>query len=472
MRRRRAAPEAPGRQILAWEDDPLSGARPVMRPPPPRPPEPLGLAIVAKAPPLAVHEEGTAAFRYWTGIEALTRGIALWSPHLGGRGWAATKRLRIHLDRGRDLNAYYDRASLSFFHDEAGGRTIYSGESPDVVTHELGHAILDALMPQLWDVMSSEAAAFHESFGDLSALLSALELPAVRTAVLDETAGRLFRTSRISRLAESLGWAIRQSRPDLVPTDCLRNAVNAFSYQPPRTLPPSGPESVLTSEPHSFSRVFTAGAFEALALMVAAAARRPGEKALHAAAREFTALLVHAVLGARIVPGYFAELASAMLEADRERSGGRNGEALRTAFVRRGILPLGAAAAPRRPGRRAKATAEELDAPLPVLSLDGAAFGLGRRRLQVRTPLAPEAAGARGAAGTGADSQETGPREAAEAFLAYLLRRGRLDLRGLPSAARAAAHPRTRKTHRLGRERGRVVVLRRIFDCGLDPAWG
>lgn len=459
-RRRSAAPEpstAP-REILAWEDDPLSGAKPVRRPPPTQPPKNLALAIVAKAPPLGIHEEGTAAFRYWTGIEALCRGLALFAPHVGERGWAATRRLRIHLDRGRDLNAYYDRESLSFFHDEAGGRTIYSGESPDVVTHELGHAILDALRPQLWDVMSLEAAAFHESFGDLAALLTALELPGVRAAVLAETGGRLFRTSRLSRLAESLGFAIRQSRPDLVPADCLRNAVNAFFYRPPVELPPSGPDATLTSEPHSFSRVFTAGAFEALALLVAGAAKQPGEKQLLGAARDLATLLVHAVLHARIVPGFFAEVATKMLEADHALFGGRHGEALRTAFVRRGLLSLESAMErPTRQAIRSRAAVVAQDEVLPSLSLAGDALGLGRRQLVVRVALSPDAAE---------------PREAARAFLEYLLRRGRVDFRELTDRGRAAAHPRTRKTHVLARERGRIVVVRRIFDCGLDPAWG
>jgi hypothetical protein len=44
-----------------------------------------------------------------------------------------------------------------------------------VVCHELGHAILDALKPQLFNVASTEAGAFHEAFGDISAILCALQ---------------------------------------------------------------------------------------------------------------------------------------------------------------------------------------------------------------------------------------------------------------------------------------------------------
>lgn len=460
------------RQILAWEDDPFSGTDPIRRPPPEPPPKNLGLAIAAKAPPLREHAVGTPAFRYWTGIEALTRGIGLFAPHLGERGWAGTRRLRIHLDRGEDLNAYYDRTSLSFFHDTVGERTIYTGESPDVVTHELGHAVLDALRPELWNVMSAEAAAFHESFGDVAAILSALELPSVRAAVMRETKGRLFRSSRLSRIAESLGWAIRQGRPDLVAPDALRNAVNAFFYRPARELPPSGPDAQLTSEPHSFSRVFTAGFFEALALMVAGAAKKPGEAHLLASARDLATLLMAGVGAARIVPAFFAEVATRMLEADRTHFAERYGEALRTAFVRRGILSLRSAIAAPVRRRSAPRVAAASGAELPLLRLPGAAFGLGRRTLVVVAPAEPAGALVAGSARAVGSAAEESPEEAARAFVEYLVRRGRVALGRPAPGARPLAHPRTRKTHQLEPRRGGATLVRRIFDCGLDPGWG
>jgi hypothetical protein len=466
-------PKPAAQEILAWEDDPFSGAEPVKRPPPVSPPPALALAIAAKAPPLAIYEPGSEGFRYWTGIEALSRGIGVWAPHLGERGWAATKRLRVHLDRGQDLNAYYDRTSLSFFHDVAGGKTIYSGESPDVVTHELGHAILDALRPQLWDVMSAEAAAFHESFGDVSALLCGLELASLRTAVLQETKGSLYHSSRLSRLAESLGWAIRQSRPDLAASDCLRNAVNAYFYRPPSDLPPSGPDTQLTSEPHSFSRVFTGGAFEALALMLATVSKRPGEQHLLTVARDFTALLVEAVLQAPIVPNYLSQVAAQIVEADRTRTKGRYGSALRTAFVRRGLLSLESAtgkpravARPEKARRTARAEAEQL----PLLRVAGGPLGLGRRTLVVREPHpTPPVAAAAASFGRGV-AAPAGADAAAIAFVEYLVRRGRVELGRHAEPGRAAVHPHTRKTHFLAQEAGRLALVRRCFDCGLDPA--
>jgi len=106
------------------------------------------------------------------------------------------------------------------------------------VLHELGHAILDALRPQLFNAFSIEAAAFHEAFGDMSSILCGLQLPSRRAKVLSETGGRLNTNSRLSRLAEQLGWGIRQSSPTAVDPDSLRNAANRFFYQRPEQLPP------------------------------------------------------------------------------------------------------------------------------------------------------------------------------------------------------------------------------------------
>jgi len=93
-------------------------------------------------------------------------------------------RVRL-LEAEPDLNAFYVRTSgLHFYRRTVLGRDIYSGESPDVVCHELGHAILDALKPQLFHVAATEASAFHESFGDMSAILCALQLSSVRTKVI------------------------------------------------------------------------------------------------------------------------------------------------------------------------------------------------------------------------------------------------------------------------------------------------
>jgi hypothetical protein len=251
--------------------------------------------------------------------------------------WQVGDTLPVELDFGTDLNAFYDREGLKFFHGSAAGRTVYSGESPDVVCHELGHAVLDSLKPQLWDAASIEVAAFHESFGDISALLSALQLPSLRQAVLAETSGVLYRTSRLSRLAEQLGWAIRQSAPSAVEADCLRNAVNTFSIAIPtcclrrRQLPPSAPSRIRSPRVHRCASLGTGG-------MLATKARKTRPRCT--GDQDIGAILVP---GSASVRGstFFSQAAATMLNVAATQYSARLRRTARSAFVVRSSAALG-----------------------------------------------------------------------------------------------------------------------------------
>jgi hypothetical protein len=222
----------------------------------------------------------------------------------------------VILDKGEDLNAFYDRNALNFFHGPgANGELVFSGESPDVACHEMGHAILDSIKPELWDGLQ-EAAAFHEGFADVSAILSALQLPSLRAAILTDTGGHLYRSSRLSRLAEQLGSAIRAQEPDAVDPDCLRNVVNSFTYQDPVELPHSAPASQVSSEPHSFSRIVSGAIFETLAGILSASSPNPNAPTADDLARvsvEMGHILVQAIVAAPAAPNFYAQVASQMV---------------------------------------------------------------------------------------------------------------------------------------------------------------
>ena len=203
--------------INGWEDDPGAGAQPsggqvLQRPVPVLRDQPFPTRIVnpSSAPEAKPHPPGTAEFRYWAAAEALRRGSDFWGALVPGTSWEVGAILPVDLDFGVDLNAFYDREGLKFFHGSAAGRTVFSGESPDIVCHELGHALLDSFKPQLFDAASIEVAAFHESFGDMSAILSALQLSSVREGVLAETGGVLRRSSALT-----LGGTARLGHPSI-----------------------------------------------------------------------------------------------------------------------------------------------------------------------------------------------------------------------------------------------------------------
>src|SRR5215813_3852446 len=178
----------------------------------------------------------------------------------------------------------------------------------------------------------------------MSAILAALQVAQVRDAVLTETGGHVKRSSQLSRLAEQLGRAIRLRVPDAVDPDCLRNAANSFFYQDPNTLPSDAPASMLSSEPHSFSRVFTGAFFEALGDMLVVISAKPTSNDLLTASQEMGRLLMAAVQAAPVVPEYYSQVAAALIEADAN-SGSSFGTALKSAFVRHGILSTQSASA-------------------------------------------------------------------------------------------------------------------------------
>jgi hypothetical protein len=102
---------------------------------------------------------------------------ALNSLQSGITKWAATPNLAVYPRAGRDWNAYYDRRSLRFFYetDKTTNHVIYSADSSEIVVHELGHAMLDSMRPDLWSASSIEIWAFHEGFADICAMLNLMQ---------------------------------------------------------------------------------------------------------------------------------------------------------------------------------------------------------------------------------------------------------------------------------------------------------
>jgi hypothetical protein len=466
--------------ISAWEQDPGSldspdGGPLIQRPIPNVSVAPLATRIQGASTPPDNYTPGTGGFRYWACADALRRVADFWGEILGsGRRWnpaISGNVLSVVLDEGTDLNAYYDRQALNFFHAAVGGRMVYSGESPDIVCHEFGHAVLDAIRPQLWDVAAFEPPAFHESFGDMSAILTALQLPSVRAGVLQETDGQIYRSSRLSRLAEQLGWAIRQSYPDAVEVNCLRDAVNSLFYKNPDDLATSGPASELSSEPHSFSRVFTGAFFQALSLMFASRDTRD-EAALQQVSVDMGHLLVDAVRTAPVVPDYFAQVAGHMVALATDKYPAY-GDAVKSAMVRHGLLSVPGVAAIASidhaevvaAAGAVAAAAESAD--LPRSTIDIASFGFAISKLRVVTAGETKRYRIAGAAPTHGDGRVVSGESAATGFFEDLIRRGRLDQGGYARAKAAVVDSRTVKTHKLVKE-GDDVVLRRVrIDCGL-----
>ncbi|MET9908527.1 hypothetical protein ABZZ74_17195 [Streptomyces sp. NPDC006476] len=465
--------------VLVYEDDP--GFPPQVNMPVPHPvpqldTQPFPTAIAEAAPHPNGAGPGTEAFRYWVAADSLSRASKTWGPLVPtGTQWhpQVGRALTAHLNAGDDLNAFYDRRGLWFFRRTVAGVTVAACESNEVVQHEEGHAVLDALRPQLFNTASAETAALHEAFGDISALLSSLALESLRIAVLAETQGDLELSSRVSRMAEQLGWAIRQGHPDAVDRDCLRNLSNNFFYRDPVLLSPNEPASMLSSEPHSFSRVFS-GAFLKIVAGIFRQQDLQDQAGLARAAEIAGQLLVDAVVAAPVVSAYYAQVAGHMIAADQRRYGGTYGQSLRSAFIRHGILSLEAAASVTEPevARRGAGITEATpgggdDEGLTAVTIHGATYGV-TQPLTLSAPSQERRFGIAGSDPAGGSVRPSDPEHVATSYLEDLFRRGRVDVpeEHRTDIAFTDLSPSRLKTHEITRSATGegLALVRRCFD--------
>ena len=317
-----------------------------------------GERLVASDPPLFV-DEGAWAFRvegrtpdpkpyppdtgeflHWQLASALERGKRLWQTLRPGGRWVPGPVLPAVPVAGDDLNAYYDRRALRFFRtlDTRTGSIVQSGESVDVATHEQGHAVLDALRPDLWDAPHFEVAAFHEAFGDLAAIFVALAEPPLASRVVDETGGDPARSNLVSRLAEELGGAVRDRYgEDAAMPRSLRDAVNDFRYVDPKTLPDAAPATVLSAEPHSFCNVMTGACWDLLVALFRSDPASDRVEALRNAAATLARLAAAASEAAPSGADFFGRVARRLVRASRD-GGGAPVPMLAESLVARGLL--------------------------------------------------------------------------------------------------------------------------------------
>ena len=284
---------------------------------------------------------GTPQFLFWQAREAAIAAVAAWEACAGQThtAWQGNrKKLPLLLDAGVDLNAFYDRASFSFFHETVGAQTFFSGASTDVVSHEVGHGLLDSMRPDFFEVNFLEVAAFHEAFGDCMAILTALGDTETRQrllAVAPNLRARDFVESTAEQLSRAIGLAIpghNAAEP--------RHAFNTFKFQIPSTLPDNGGPGALINEVHSFGMIFT-GCFWNLIANLFNASATQDEAALLAAAKLAGKILIEGARGAVVRPRFLQSIGRAMVLADQNMNGGANRQHINDAFARHDIL-LGA----------------------------------------------------------------------------------------------------------------------------------
>jgi len=307
--------------------------------------------IQGNSPAVGLYNPGTLEFQFYQLNQTLYRCVAMWNNIYQNafKSWSSTENLvvipeldyRTIADAEDGFNAYYDRpGGLNFFYDtdDITHKQVYTAESPDIVAHECGHAVLDAVQPDFWNAIYSEIGAFHEAYGDCSAILTTLLDDNVRKAFLRT---RVNESNFISRLAEQMGHALfsRYGR-DASSQESLRDAINEFTYQDPNTLPDRGPDTMLTREVHSFARVFVGAFYGSFARIYQVLAQEltDKEQALVKAHDSIGQILASAVLGSTVTPFLYRDVASGMLKADERLFAGKFRQAINDAFVDKKIL--------------------------------------------------------------------------------------------------------------------------------------
>jgi hypothetical protein len=301
------------------------------------------------------YELGTRDFLFWQSREAALAAVETWEGFAGDLArWAdrSDDPSRIDLspvfDDGRTfgpqrLNAYYDGQGVRFFDFDNGTETIFSGNSTDTVSHEVGHALLDSQRPELFGSLVPEEAAFHESFGDCIAILTSLSDRTTRVALLRATPD-LSAPNFVEATSEYLAAAARKQFGNVAPS-LPRRALNTFKWQLPSTLPAGrfqDPPELLSREAHSFSRVFTGCLYDLLRAIFTSGGPQD-EAALAAAAVKTGQLLVAAARVAPASPRFFQAVGRAMVKADEQQNDGDNRERIGKAFADHGVM-LGSSA--------------------------------------------------------------------------------------------------------------------------------
>ncbi|HEY3998413.1 MAG TPA: hypothetical protein VGO93_06080, partial [Candidatus Xenobia bacterium] len=258
-------------------------------------------------------------------------------------------QLIVHPHAGtNNANAFYkgDAGSLNFFSftDPATHEMERTGDSSDIVSHETGHALLDALRRDYLKSASVSSSGFHEAFGDMTAITMALYSEKVVDQLWDQTQGDLTQPNLVAHLAERLGNASAHMDGSDGP-GFLRNANNDYKYADQHFLPftdKNHPNSAPGQECHAYSNLFTGAFWDVLNGVykdIMASDKSLTFKQGIAQARDVSAkLLYRGMEFAPVGDINYKTAAEAMMKADEVDTGGKYRGILEDVFRGRQIL--------------------------------------------------------------------------------------------------------------------------------------
>ena len=214
-------------------------------------------------------------------------------------------RLIVLPHAGYMANAFFEEATHSlqlYSFRQPDGSIYHTSLVHDVVAHETGHALLDAVRDRYTEGNHRETAALHEAVGDLTAVFAAFSHGVVRAEFLKSAGPTLRGPNQVASIADDFETSATGSlalRDISAPVD-------------PQTFED-------TSDPHILSLKLTGAMWECLVQMYDAAVAQGADiETAFSTAR--TALQRMVVRGLDYLPpadATFAEFATAVYRADR-----------------------------------------------------------------------------------------------------------------------------------------------------------
>lgn len=255
-------------------------------------------------------------------------------------------RIAVDPHVGEGANAFYNEQDrlLGFNSFQVNGEFIFAAQSADVVSHETAHAILDGLRDLYNESFGLGPNAFHESFGDMTAVLVALHDDALVKRLLTWSKGDLRLDNFVTAVAEQITDRLRSSAEHIHGrTVYLRNALNDLLYKPFDDVPylPLNPQVELGREMHNYSRLFTGAFYDILVGIYEKLRVKSSDRvALHRTRDIVGHLLTCAVELGPVGELDFGDMAKAFLAADLFLNEGKYTDVLKLVFDKRGILSI------------------------------------------------------------------------------------------------------------------------------------
>ncbi len=266
----------------------------------------LAMAVPDGAGAFPEYEMGDPRFHQLNAYAIAARAIDLVEFELGRLvGWGFdANRLIVLPHAGYLANAFYeeDTHSLQFYSfRQVDGSIYHTALVHDVVGHETGHALLDAVRDRFTEGNHRETAALHEAVGDLSAVFSAFSHQVVREQFLAMAGLDLRGPNLVASIAE----------------DFRASAAGALAL---RDLSRDVDRDLLarTMDPHLLSLGLSGAIWEALVRIYGVnRARLEPEPAFKLARTALQRMVVRALEYLPPADATFAEFGAALYRADR-----------------------------------------------------------------------------------------------------------------------------------------------------------